>query len=184
MEYTDLRVGKAFIYEGQPYAVVSSEFHRMQMRKAIMRCVIRNLITGQQLQKVFTASDRFEPAPIAQAYATYLYKDEEFYYFMDKESFEQYQVKKEVMGGKDQYLSEEMQVEVVLYDEEPIQIIVPKTVTLKVIESPMALKGDSVTNNFKTVTCENNVKISCPLFVKEGDVIKINTEQDEYVERV
>jgi elongation factor P len=184
MDYTDLRNGTAFLFEGEPFVVVSSEFHRMQQRKAIMRCNIRNLKSGQQLQKTFTASDKFDPAPIMQTYANYLYSDADYYYFMDKESFEQYQIEKKIVGDKACYLSEEMKVEITLYDEEPIQVILPKSVTLKVIESPPALKGDSVTNNFKQVTCENNVKISCPFFVKEGDVIKINTETDEYVERV
>ena len=184
MEYTDLRIGKAFIYEGAPYVVVTSEFHRMQMRKAIMRTTIRNLLTGQQLQKVFTASDRFEPAPVMQVQASYLYKDNDYYNFMEKETFEQYQVAYDVLGEKANYLTEEMQVELMLYDGNPIQIILPKKVTLKVIESPNAVRGDSVTNNFKIVTCENNVKVSCPIFVKEGDMIVINTETDEYIERV
>jgi elongation factor P len=184
MDYTDLRIGTAFILNGEPFVVVSSEFHRMQQRKAIMRCFVRNIKTGQQLQKTFTASDKFDPAPIMQADASYLYSDEDFYHFMDKESFEQYPIGKDIIGEKARYLAEGMQVEITLYDEEPIQVMLPKTVTLKVVQSPAAIKGDSVTNNFKQVTCENDVKISCPFFVKEGDVIKINTETDEYIERV
>ncbi|HEY1406023.1 MAG TPA: elongation factor P, partial [Spirochaetota bacterium] len=180
MEYTDLRNGTAFIYEGAPYVVVSSEFHRMQMRKAIMRCVIRNLKTGQQLQKTFTASDRFDSAPVMQVAASYLYCDEDFYYFMEKETYEQHQVTKEVVGEKAAYLTEEMVVEIMLYDGDPIQIKLPTKVTLKVVEAPNAIRGDSVTNNFKMVTCEGGVRVSCPIFVKEGDVIRINTETDEY----
>ena len=184
MEYTDLRNGTAFLFEGAPYVVISSEFHRMQMRKAIMRVVVRNLLTGQQLNKTFTASDRFDPAPVMHITAGFLYKDEDFFHFMEKENFEQYQVTKEVMGDKASFLAEEMQVEIVLYDGEPIQVVLPQKVVLKVIESPNAIKGDSVTNNFKMVTCEGGVKVSCPFFVKEGDQIKINTETGEYIERV
>lgn len=183
MEYTDLRNGTAFIYEGAPYVVVSSEFHRMQMRKAIMRCVIRNLKTGQQLQKVFTASDRFDPAPVMQVQASYLYCDDDFFYFMEKDTYEQHQVTKEVVGDKKAYLTEEMMVEIMLYDGDPIQIKLPSKVVLKVVEAPNAVRGDSVTNNFKTVVCEGGVKVQCPIFVKEGDMIKINTETDEYIER-
>jgi elongation factor P len=184
MDYTDLRIGTAFIYEGAPYVVVTSEFHRMQMRKAIMRTTIRNLLTGQQLQKTFTASDKFDPAPIMQVQASYLYKDADYFYFMEKETFDQHQVSHDVVGEKACYLSEEMQVELVLYDEEPIQVILPKTVVLKVVEAPNAVRGDSVTNNFKIVVCEGGIKVSCPIFVKENDVIRINTETDEYIERV
>ena len=100
MDYTDLRIGTAFIYEGAPYVVVTSEFHRMQMRKAIMRTTIRNLLTGQQLQKTFTAADKFNPAPIMQIQASYLYKDNDFFYFMEKETFEQYQAAPEILGEK------------------------------------------------------------------------------------
>ena len=184
MDYTDLRIGTAFIYEGQPYVVVTSEFHRMQMRKAIMRTLIRNIKTGQQLQKTFTASDKFDPAPIMQVQANYLYNDADFYYFMEKETFDQHQVEPSVLGDKANYLKEEMQVEIVLYDGEPIQVILPKKVVLKVVEAPNAIRGDSVTNNFKIVVCDGGIKVSCPIFVKEGDMICINTESDEYVERV
>ena len=71
-----------------------------------------------------------------------------------------------------------MQVEIMLYDGEPIQVILPKNVVLKVIEAPNAVRGDSVTNNFKVVICDGGIKVSCPIFVKEGDLIKINTETD------
>jgi elongation factor P len=183
MDYTDLRIGTAFIFENEPFVVVNSEFHRMQMRKAIMRCTIRNLKTGQQLQKTFTASDKFVPAPVMQVAASYLYSDEDYYHFMEKDTYEQHQVTKGVMGDKARYLTEEMQVELMLYDGVPIQVTLPKKVTLKVVEAPVAVRGDSVTNNFKTVTCEGGVKVSVPIFVKENDVIRINTETDEYIER-
>ena len=184
MDYTDLRIGTAFLYEGQPYVVVTSEFHRMQMRKAIMRTTIRNIKTGQQLQKTFTAADKFDPAPIQQVQASYLYSDEDFYYFMEKDTYEQHQAPHAVVGEKARYFKEEMQCEIVLYDGEPIQVILPKKVVLKVTESPNAIRGDSVTNNFKNVTCEGDVKVSVPIFIKEGDLLCINTETDEYIERV
>ncbi|MBN2143393.1 MAG: elongation factor P [Candidatus Aureabacteria bacterium] len=184
MTYTDLTVGCLFMLEGVPYIVVSSEFHRMQMRKAIMRTSIRNLLTGQLVQKTFTASDRFDPAPIDEINVNYLYHDEDHYHFMEKETYEQYQVHKDILGKKAQYLTTETDVKMMLFDGKPIQITIPKNVNLKVIESPLAVKGDSVSNTFKTVTCENGIKVSCPLFIKEGDVIKVNTETDEYQERV
>jgi elongation factor P len=184
MTYTDLTAGCLFMLEGVPYIVISSEFHRMQMRKAIMRTSIRNLLTGQLVQKTFTASDRFDPAPIDEINASFLYHDEEQYYFMEKETYEQHQVHKDVLGDKANYLNTEIEIKMMLFNGKPIQINIPKNVHLKVIESPLAVKGDSVSNTFKTVTCENGIKVSCPLFIKEGDVIKINTETGDYQERV
>ncbi len=183
MDYTDLKPGVTFIYEGAPHIVISGQFHRMQMRKAVMRANIRNLKTGQILQKTFTASDQFEPAEVERISVQYLYHDGDTYHFMEKATFEQLQARKEMLGENVKYLNENLEVWLLMYDNNPIQLLLPQHVNLKVIESPMAIKGDSVTNTFKIVTCENGIKVSCPLFIKEGDFLKINTETGEYVER-
>lgn len=183
MDYTDLTVGRAFMNEGVPYIVVSSQFHRMQMRKAIMRTTIRNLLTGQLVQKTFQQSDRFEPADIEEIEVRYLYRDGDTYHFMDSETYEQYHASGEQLGEKVKYLTDELDVTLMLFNNNPIQVIIPKHVNLKVLESPLAVRGDSVTNNFKTVICENGVKVSCPLFIKEGEIIKIDTETGDYLER-
>jgi len=183
MDYTDLKPGVTFIYEGQPHLVISGQFHRMQMRKAVMRANIRNIKTGQILQKTFTASDQFDSADVERLGVQYLYHDGDLYHFMDKTTFEQLQASKEILGENVKYLNEDLEVALLMYDNNPIQLILPQHVNLKVIEAPMAIKGDSVTNTFKTVTCENGIKVSCPLFIKEGDILKINTETGDYVER-
>lgn len=183
MDYTDLTQGITFMFEGNPYIVVSSHFHRMQMRKAVMKTTMRNLMTGQLLQKTFTASEHFEPAEVIKVNAKYLYSDADSCYFMDKETLEQHCGSKEVLGEKIKYLTDNMDVILLVFNNKPIQLELPKHISLKVIESPMAIKGDSVTNTFKTVTCENNIKVSCPLFIKEGDVIRVNTETGDYTER-
>lgn len=183
MDYTDLKPGVTFMYEGQPHIVISGQFHRMQMRKAVMRANIRNIKTGQILQKTFTASDQFESADVERIAVQYLYHDGDLYHFMDKKTFEQLHATKEILGESVKYLNEDLEVALLMYDNNPIQLILPQHVNLKVVDAPMAIKGDSVTNTFKTVTCENNIKVSCPLFIKEGDILKINTETGDYVER-
>lgn len=183
MDYTDLKPGVTFVYEDTPHIVISGQFHRMQMRKAVMRAVIRNLKTGQVLQKTFTASDQFEPAEVERLNVQYLYNDGDIYYFMDKVKYEQLNAEKEMLGEGVKYLNEDLDVWLLMYENRPIQLLLPQHVNLKVTESPLAIKGDSVTNTFKTVTCENGIKVSCPLFIKEGDILKINTETGDYVER-
>jgi len=183
MTYTDLTPGVAFMYEGKPYIVISGEFHRMQMRKAVMRTNMRDLITGQQVQKTFSASDQFDPAPVEKINAQYLYRDDTNYYFMDKDSFEQCHSTEEVLGEKVKFLTEDLDLAIMLYNGNPVQLLLPKSVTLKVLESPNAVKGDSVSNTFKIVTCSNNIKVSCPLFVREGDLIKVDTETGDYMNR-
>lgn len=183
MDYTDLKPGVAFMFEGNPYIVISSEFHRMQMRKAVMRTTMKNLFTNQLIQKTFTASERFEPADVEKVDVKYLYRDSDSYYFMDKNTFEQYHASREILGDKVKFLSDDLDLGVVLYNNNPVQLILPKYVTLRVVEAPDAVKGDSVSNTFKTVTCENDIKVVCPLFIKKGDLLKIDTENGNYLER-
>jgi elongation factor P len=183
MTYTDLTPGTAFMYEGNPWIVISGEFHRMQMRKAVMRCAMKNLISGQLVQKTFTASDKFDPANVEKISAQYLYKDAESYHFMDKETFEQYHGTEADLGEKVKFLSENLELSVMLYNHKPVQILLPKNATLKVIDSPQAIKGDSVSNTFKTVTLENGMKVSVPLFIQEGEMLRIDTETEKYIER-
>jgi len=183
MTYTDLTPGTAFMFEGNPYIVISGEFHRMQMRKAVMRCSMKNLLSGQLMQRTFSASDKFDPANVEKISAQYLYKDAENFYFMDKETFEQYHGTESDLGEKVKFLSENLELSVMLFNHKPVQLLLPKNVTLKVTDSPDAIKGDSVSNTFKTVTLENGLKVSCPLFIREGDMLRIDTETEKYIER-
>jgi len=183
MTYTDLKTGTAFMLDGQPHIVVSSEFHRMQMRKAVMRAQIRNLLTGQLLQKTFTASDRFDEAAVEKSNSQYLYRDGDGFCFMDNETYEQYHMSEDVLGDKALFLTDSLNVVLILFNGHPIQIELPAHVFLKVTEAPVALKGDSVTNTFKTCTCETGLKITCPIFIGQGDVVKVNTESGQYIER-
>ena len=182
MTYTDLVPGTVFMHEGTPYIVISAQFHRMQMRKAVMRASLRDVITNQNIQKTFTASDRFDSAPVTDINAQYLYNDHDTYYFMDKDTFEQFHASAEALGEKVKYLTEDIDIKLILFNNNPIQLIMPKNVVLKVVEAPEAIKGDSVSNVFKTVTCQNNIKVSCPLFIKEGEYIRVNTETGAYLE--
>ena len=184
MTYTDLTPGCLFMLDGAPYIVVSAEFHRMQMRKAIVRAFVRNLLTGQLVQKTFTASDRFDPADVDEIDVKYLYHDGDLYHFMCNETYEQYEVHKDILGEKVKFLTEEVPVMLTLFNGNTISMTIPKNVNLKVINAPPGIKGDSVSNTFKMVTCENDIQVSVPLFIKDDDIIKVSTETGEYLERV
>ena len=183
MTYTDLTPGTAFMLDGNPFIVVSSEFHRAQMRKAVMRAKVRNIKTGQLLEKTFTASDKFDAAPVEKVDARYLYEDPDNYYFMDNQTMEEYSCGKNALGDKSKYLTDAMDVTLILFNGSPVQMTLPAHLFLKVVEAPVVVRGDTVTTVFKTVTLENGVKVQCPGFIKEGDVLKISTETDEYLER-
>lgn len=185
MTYTDLTPGAMFMYEGAPYIVISYEFHRMQMRKAIVRSVIRNLLTGQQFQKTFTASEKFDPAPVDDITVNFLYNEGDIYYFMDVETYEQHHAEKSVLGEKSKFLTPELKIKLTLFNGNPVSMVIPKNVNLKVVEAPTVIKGNTVSATFKSVVCENNITVSsCPIFIKEGDIIKVDTETGDYIERV
>lgn len=185
MNYTELTPGKLFMYENAPYIVVTYEFHRMQARKAVVRTSIRNLLTGSLLQKTFTASDTFDPAPVSEIVVNYLYNDDDLYHFMDNETFEQYQVNKEILGDKAKFLNEETRIKLTLFEGNAVGMEIPVKVVLRVIEAPHVIKGNTVSATFKSVICENDIAVSsCPLFIKEDDLIRVNTENGEYLERV
>jgi elongation factor P len=104
---------------------------------------------------------------------------------MNSETYEQYQVNKEILGEKIRFLTEETRIMLRLFDGNPIGMEIPKNVHLKVVESPNVIRGNTASATFKTVVCENEIPVSsCPLFIKEGDVIKVNTDTGEYQERV
>lgn len=184
MTYTDLSPGKLFMMNDTPFIVLTAEFHRMQARKAVVRSSIRNLLTNQLLQKTFTASDKFDPAPINEVKVDFLYRDGDMLHFMDKETYEQCAASIDQLGEKSKYLTTDMDITLLLFREAPVCMTLPKKVELKVIDAPPAIKGNSVSNTFKLVTCENDIEVSVPLFIKEDDVIRINTDSNEYIERV
>lgn len=185
MTYTDLTPGVMFMYDNAPYIVVSYEFHRMQMRKAIVRSVIKNLLTGQQMQKTFTASEKFDPAPVSDILVSFLYNEGDIYHFMEVENYEQHQVDKGILGDNAKFLSPELKIKLKMFNGNAVSMEIPKNVNLKVIDSPTVIKGNTVSATFKNVVCENNITVSsCPMFIKEGDIIKVDTETSEYLERV
>jgi elongation factor P len=114
----------------------------------------------------------------------YLYNDGTFYYFMDTETYEQPTLSAEVLGGAVDYLTENMNLQISTHDGEPIDIVLPITVELKVVEAPPGFAGDTATGATKQVTLETGLKVTTPLFVEEGDVIRVDTRTGDYLSRV
>lgn len=178
------KIGTIIQIEGQPYIVLDSQHARTAQRRAFVRTKLKNLITGVTVDKTFNAGDKIEEADVDKIKASFLYQDNTNIYLMNMVSYEQFSLAKSLLVGREKYLKEGQEVMTLFFNQNPINIELPKKVELKVIESPPGVRGDSATNIMKQVTLETGLKINAPLFIKEGDIVRINTETGEYVERV
>ncbi len=181
----DIKKGLSVIYEGEPYAVVEARFVRMQQRKPVMQTKIKNLLNGKVAEINYHPGDRVEEADLSRKKADYLYNDGSNYFFMTQDDFEQFSLKKEKIGDQVGFMKEGDKVDVLYFNNNPVSISLPPKAELRVVSAPEGVKGNSAQGRVtKTAEMETGISIQVPLFVKEGDVIRINTESGEYVERV
>jgi len=184
LEFSDLKLNRIISLNDQPYKIVFAQHSKQARSGAILRTKLKNLITGDVLEKTFNSGDKAKEANLERTKASYLYKDENNSYFMDQENFEQFSLDKEVIGNQADFLIEGTIVDVLKFNGEAVSIGLPTKMEFKVISAPPSIKGDTAGSATKQVTIETKAKIKCPLFVKQGNTIKINTETGEYVERV
>jgi len=185
LAYTDLNKGILFVMDGAPYEVIESHFLRMQQRKAVVQTRIRNLITGKVLDRNFQPSDSFEEAEISKKNATFIYANRGEYWFHEKGNPKnRFSLPAELLGDRGQFLKPNTDVTTLVFDEKVITIDLPIKMDFKVIEAPPSIKGNTAQGGTKVVTLEGGAKISAPLFVNEGDVLRINTQTGQYVERI
>jgi len=178
------RVGSIIEIDGQPYIVLESQHARTAQRRAFVRTKLRNMISGVTMEKTFNAGDRVKEADVERSKANFLYQDDQNIYLMNMTTYDQVALNKSMVGGQEKYLKDGQELTLILYNQNPINVELPKKVELKVTDSPPGVRGDSATNIMKLVTVETGLKVNAPLFIKEGDILRINTETGEYVERV
>ena len=184
MNLTDLKLNTIITYNNEPYLIISSQHQKMGRGGAVVKTKLKNLITATTLEKTFAGSDKFSEADIIKTKASFLYLEKNNYYFMDQENYEQFSLTKELLMGKEEYLKEGLIVTVLNYNNQPVAINLPIKCDYKVIQAPPAVKGDTAGSATKVVILETGKQIKTPLFIKEGDIIRVNTETGEYVERI
>jgi len=184
IDVNELRKGTTFTMNGEIYKVLEYQHHKPGRGKAIIRTKIRNLRTGALIDKNFISGDRVQDIRIDRIEVQYLYNDGGFFHFMNTETYEQPALPAAVLGEAVDYLTENMTLTLSFYEGEPIDIILPTAVDLKVIDAPLAIAGDTATGATKQVTVETGLKVTVPLFVNEGDTIRIDTRTGGYVTRV
>ncbi len=174
-----------FVYEGSPYEVISFSFLRMQQRKPVAQTEIKNLITGKILQRNFHMNETFEEVEIDRVPVKYLYTTKDQYWFSDlKDPSKRFFLTEEVVGTPAHFTKTNTQVDAIKWGEKIIAINFPIKADLKITETPPGEKGNSASNTTKTATVETGAEIQVPMFVNNGDIVRINTATGMYVERM
>ena len=182
--FGDLRRGTTIELEGVPYKVEEYSQQKMQQRAPVYRIKLRNLISGQQIERSFSGySVKLNVAQVENRTVQLLYEDDGLYHFMDTENFEQYPLHRDTLGAAVNYLTEQAEAELIMFKGNPISVELPTTVDLLVTDSPPGLKGDTATGGTKPATVETGLSLLVPLFVNNGDKVKVDTRTGQYVER-
>jgi elongation factor P len=179
---TELRKGVIIEFEGKLYQVVDYQHVKMK-RTALAKVKLRDINAGHTIERSFQSDDRLVRARLDERQMQYLYNDGDLYYFMDQESFEQMPLTSEQLGDVLDYLKEGNTVEVASYKNKIIGVTLPITVELEVTGTEPGFKGDTATAGTKPAKLETGVTIQVPLFINEGDVIKVDTRTGTYLER-
>lgn len=184
IDVNELRNGVTFELDSQIYRVLEYSHHKPGRGKATIRVKIRDLRSGAVLEKTFNSGDRVQDIRLDYRTAQYLYREEQLYTFMDTETYEQPTLNSSVLGEAVQYLTEGQEVKLTFHGSEALEVELPSAVDLEVTEAETGVKGDTATGATKSVTTETGLKVSVPLFVEAGNVIRVDTRSGAYVTRV
>ena len=181
---SDFRNGMVIKYKNGLYKIIGFLHVKPGKGGAFVRTTLKNIFTGQQIENTFRAGEKIEEVRIVARQMQYLYAENELYYFMNNDTYEQIPVPKEVLGDSLQFLKENQQVKLLFNEDRPIDSEMPIHVELEVTKTDPGLRGDTATGGTKPATIETGYSVQVPLFINEGDIIKIDTRNGEYVERV
>ena len=180
----DFKIGMNIKYNGAPYTIIKCEFMNPGKGSAVYRTKLRGIKTGKVLDVTFKSGEKVEEVDVQNIKMQFLYRDGASYFFMNNENFEQISIETDVLNEKGKYLKEGVDLYVSFLEGQAFDIQLPPKVSFKVESTIPGVKGDTATGGTKPATLDNGVVVNVPLFVSEGDEIRINTETGEYVERV
>lgn len=183
LSITDLKKGTIFQLDGVPYRVVDYNQKVMGRGGSIVNVRIKSLLDGKVLEKTFKGNEQLDSADVATKNVQYLYSDGSTFFFMDEETFEQFEISADIVGDAAGYLKESDRVQVQLFNGVVISVEMAKNVPLLVTYTENVVKGDTTSNVMKDATLETGITVKVPAFIKEGDVIKVDTRTGEYLER-
>ncbi len=183
MDLNDLKIGTIILWEGQPVQVIWSNRMRTAQRKPVMQTKLRNVITGKVYEYSFKFGESIDEADVAREKANFLYADGEGTHFMNNETFETVDIAKKITESQEKFLKEGMEISILRFNNKPVSIELPIKVELKVVEAPPDTKGNSAGKITKLVKMETGLMVDAPMFIKEGDLLRIDSRSGEYVER-
>ena len=181
---SDLRKGLKVEIDDQPWIITDFDFCKPGKGQALYRCKLKNMLTGVTMDRTFRASDKIGKPALEERDCLYCYEDGLNLVFSDDKTYEEIYVNSAVLGNKVNFLVENAECKILLYNQDPIEVTIPIFVEKEIVETEPGVKGDTATNVIKPAKLDNGYEIQVPLFVNEGDIVKIDTRTGEYCERV
>jgi elongation factor P len=180
---SEFRSGLKLLIDGDPYVVVENEFVKPGKSQPFNRVKVRNLKTGRTVERTYKSGDTVEGADVVDVDMQFLYKDGDFWNFMNPESFEQYTAGAAAIGDGAHWLKDGETVIVTLWNGQPLQVLPPAHVELKIVETDPGVRGDTATGGQKPAKLETGAVVRVPLFINQGEVIRVDTRTGQYVSR-
>lgn len=184
IDVNELRKGVTFEMDGALYKVLDYSHNKSGRGNATIRIKARNMLTGANIERTFNSGQEVQDVRLDFHNVSYLYNDGELYYFMDNETFDQPALEKDMLGETALFLKEGMEAKLTFYKGKPLDIELPTSVEMEVVEAEMAIRGDTATGVTKKVKTETGLVVQCPNFVNVGDKIRVDTRTGEYITRV
>jgi elongation factor P len=180
---SEFKSGLKIMLDNDPYTIVENEMVKPGKGQAFNRVRVRNLKTGRTVERTFKSGDSVESADVVETEMQYLYTDGDFWHFMIPENFEQHAAGKPAMGEAADWLKDGMSCTVMLWNGTPLHVTAPSHVELKVVETDPGMRGDTATGGSKPAKLETGANVRVPLFISEGEVIRVDTRTGEYIAR-
>lgn len=180
---SDFKRGLRIEIEGQPYTILEFEHHKPGKGASIVRTKLRNLVTGQIISPTMRSGDKVGRPDVEDKDGQYLFAAGDTYTFMDPQSYEQYEIHKDMLGEQTSFLVDGMHVSILFYQGKAVSVDLPNSVVLEIVETEPAVKGDTATNATKKAKLSTGHTVNVPLFMKEGEKVKVDTRSGDYIER-
>lgn len=184
MDVSELKKNAKLEIDGQPWVVTEFQFVKPGKGQGLYKCKIKNMITGSVIDRTYRSGEKLEAANVESKKMQYLFSTGEAFTFMDNQSYEQVEIPADLIGDDQYFLLDNLECDVLFYNERPVGVSLPSHVVMEITECEPGVKGDTATNVTKGATIQTGYTVQVPLFIKQGEKIKIDTRTGAYVERV
>lgn len=184
IDFSEIKLGKVVLFNDSPCVIIKCDFKRMQQAKPTKACILKNLITGNNVDYTYKSGESVEEAALQKRKASFMYSNDDELFFMIDDTFETVEIPRELLGDRADYLKDELPVVIQYFNDNPISIELPIKIDYVITETSDVVKGNSVSDISKDATIESGKIVKVPGFIKVGETVTINTETDEYAGRV